>query len=986
MKTDFIDNKLFLFRTTILSIIITILIIPFIWQSINGYLQTLFLVFKSNKVGEYSILIYVLILLIWRFLIVDRDYKIGTKSLYLLTFTLLIYYFSKRLLNDVEYYAFKEIKLFCFEVDCLKSVDYLDFVFGFTYLFFLGSYFRQRIKDECSSLNEKEMSNLISEDFWNYYPMNDKFSQIKESLNKRKLLASNLCKELLNIKTDTSYAIAILGEWGTGKTQFLEKIENILEDKYNKKYVLIRHHPWKVSGETAIINDFFNLLREELQEYHGELNLTVNAYLEALFQKYKTWGAKTIQLLFSNRAHNKSVEEGYNALSKVIEEIPRKIIVMIDDLDRLDGDEIMGIMKLIRNVANFKNLIFIVAYDKSYVSRSIAEKLENVNGENYLEKIFQLEVTLPVFNPLTLQKLLLGLLSERLTDSWHKEKIGELVRMDSFTWEYLQTIRDIIRFVNLLTINYELLKQEVSFTDFYNVTLLKLKYTDCYEAIYIERKRWFLSGNTTSNKMVLKPLFEEEIKELSSIENNTKAQKLVIRTVKVLFDGFNLENDDFSAFVGTSNSDVKEIISINKKSSFYKYFSGHLRDNVLPRNQLIGIFAGAKEEIEMISKLNEWTVDGKGEFIRSYIEDFLSFPAIKEKENYEKGIRVLFKAKFLELDLKTLEGLLLHEHNINSIYEKEIEYKAFIVKCLKEELTIKDSLIMNLVQYATRPKRILSVEDAQSIYLFHLENYVKGITNEEVANEDFIANLLDLYRKAQSPNAREDDYQFEIYKNINEHLKNLIKQEPIKFIRRVIKRDEGKPNMLRLGLKNKEICFFFNNHMGFKTFCDKIINDNQDDEFYIGLKLFLDKWFESYNGDSNYAALFISNGRFFYSLKHPPVFINFLLPAETYNQDVFISKLSKKQDNIVWLEEEVEPFIIPIIELEKDLYIVVPESDAWKSIHVRSSYDGDIAKEEIDNVQLDLGTILENEMPIINYKVYLIKAKEKGMFGIYPQA
>ncbi|MBK9318882.1 MAG: hypothetical protein IPM91_08740 [Bacteroidetes bacterium] len=41
-------------------------------------------------------------------------------------------------------------------------------------------------------------------------------------------------------------------------------------------------------------------------------------------------------------------------------EFRRKIIVFIDDLDRLTGDELVDVLKLIRNTANFRTLFLLL--------------------------------------------------------------------------------------------------------------------------------------------------------------------------------------------------------------------------------------------------------------------------------------------------------------------------------------------------------------------------------------------------------------------------------------------------------------------------------------------------------------------------------------------------------------------------------------------------------------------------------------------------
>lgn len=51
----------------------------------------------------------------------------------------------------------------------------------------------------------------------------------------------------------------------------------------------------------------------------------------------------------------------------------------IDDTDRLRANEIMNVLRLVRNTANFKNTIFIVPYDEKYIFKTISEFSINKN-------------------------------------------------------------------------------------------------------------------------------------------------------------------------------------------------------------------------------------------------------------------------------------------------------------------------------------------------------------------------------------------------------------------------------------------------------------------------------------------------------------------------------------------------------------------------------------------------------------------------------
>lgn len=72
----------------------------------------------------------------------------------------------------------------------------------------------------------------------------------------------------------------------------------------------------------------------------------------------------------------------------------KKVFVVIDDVDRLDKDEVFEVLRLVRNTAKFCNIIFVVSMDEKYVIEQLGKK-GILDGKLYLEKIFPLVVKLP---------------------------------------------------------------------------------------------------------------------------------------------------------------------------------------------------------------------------------------------------------------------------------------------------------------------------------------------------------------------------------------------------------------------------------------------------------------------------------------------------------------------------------------------------------------------------------------------------------------
>lgn len=64
-------------------------------------------------------------------------------------------------------------------------------------------------------------------------------------------------------------------------------------------------------------------------------------------------------------------------------------------MDRLYSNEVIEVLRLVRNTANFTNTIYLLAYEKSYIQKAIKEELHVDNRIPFMDKIVQMEVPLP---------------------------------------------------------------------------------------------------------------------------------------------------------------------------------------------------------------------------------------------------------------------------------------------------------------------------------------------------------------------------------------------------------------------------------------------------------------------------------------------------------------------------------------------------------------------------------------------------------------
>ena len=194
----------------------------------------------------------------------------------------------------------------------------------------------------------------------------------------------------------SSFTIGLNGSWGDGKTSVFNLVRNEFQ---SEEYIVVDFNPWIGFDKKVLIKDFFNSLSEEIGT---NLSQNISDYVEEILNNGDDLTFPRV--MKSIIAKNKSLYTFFEEINEKIGFLNKKVIVFIDDVDRLDKGEVFEILKLIRKTANFQNFFFIVAYDRNYVNNSIEEQI----GEStikYLDKIINVEINLPYFEKYILKNL-----------------------------------------------------------------------------------------------------------------------------------------------------------------------------------------------------------------------------------------------------------------------------------------------------------------------------------------------------------------------------------------------------------------------------------------------------------------------------------------------------------------------------------------------------------------------------------------------------
>jgi DNA-binding Lrp family transcriptional regulator len=312
--------------------------------------------------------------------------------------------------------------------------------------------------------------------------------------------ARRIADTISNLEDPSSIVIGIYGAWGEGKTSLLNLMGKALRD--NPRVVLLRFDPWLFESNETLLGGFFKTLAEGL----GKSLPTFKEKVGGILRKYGGLfsgvsvpipdGAGTaIDPGSSARALGDAIssaepQEMRQRIEDFLRAAQRRIVVLIDDIDRMDRTEIQTLFKIIKLSADFPFTAYVLAFDDNMVSAVLGERYGAANadaGRNFLEKIVQVPLHLPPADQLSLRQITfegvdaaVRMAGIELTEE-HVQAFGRHF-VDGLEVR-LKTPRQARRYANALTFALPILKGDVHPVDQMLVEGLRVFYPALYVVV-----------------------------------------------------------------------------------------------------------------------------------------------------------------------------------------------------------------------------------------------------------------------------------------------------------------------------------------------------------------------------------------------------------------------------------------------------------------------------------------------------------------------
>ena len=302
--------------------------------------------------------------------------------------------------------------------------------------------------------------------------------------------AERIAQVLANRSDSSSIVIGIYGPWGDGKTSVLNMMAEVLKSKDG--VIWIPFNPWQFEDERHLILAFFNTLAAAI----GKRLATRKEDLGKFLQQYgrilslARVGLGTVATDLGEKMSSVQLDDLKRRVNELLVESGKRVIVSVDDIDRLDRVEIQAILKLLKLSASFANTAYVVAFDDEIVAASLGERYGAGGlqaGHQFLEKVIQVPLHLPDAEDMDLQALSFEGVESVLRDNsieLSEDDVAAFVR--HFThgvMPAIRTPRQVKRYVNGIRFAVPLLKGEVHIVDQLLIEALRNGYPQLYLSI-----------------------------------------------------------------------------------------------------------------------------------------------------------------------------------------------------------------------------------------------------------------------------------------------------------------------------------------------------------------------------------------------------------------------------------------------------------------------------------------------------------------------
>ncbi len=341
-----------------------------------------------------------------------------------------------------------------------------------------------------------------------------------------------------NHSAESSVVYGLEGPWGSGKSSVISLLTSYLKEAEVSRWMVVTFTPWATTGTEGLLSEFFAALATVAPKNKGRkvrgLMATYADIARPIASLIPVAGAAVVE---ASRTLEHRLAKPWNVafdeIASALRELDTPVLVVVDDIDRLQHSELLDLLKVVRLLGRFPGVDFLLAYDE----QTLVETLQNpaqgtaskARARAFMEKIVQYPLTIPPLLTSQIVRMLdTGLTDiltlERIETSFDKHRFGDVIL--TTMPRQLTTPRAVERFLAQVREQFRAHDlDEMNDVDLILATFLRVQFPDVFARLQARKADLtkVTSSNFGSNREAREPDWDALVSVLDQAEDRHDA-------------------------------------------------------------------------------------------------------------------------------------------------------------------------------------------------------------------------------------------------------------------------------------------------------------------------------------------------------------------------------------------------------------------------------------------------------------------------------
>ncbi len=425
---------------------------------------------------------------------------------------------------------FTELRLNILSAYKLNWLYLFFLVFGLLIAFRWDRYINVPKLDNEAKRGIVDLRDFLSEDFEpDEKPILFSEEAAEYDLLNREGIVTLVANYIVRCNSKHVFTIGLCGPWGCGKTTVLNLVKERLITNGKNVVVVDDFDPWMYGTKGAMLGALYETILKNtgIQFSFIKGKRLANSLLNTVADSFKVPSLSKYSKEWVDEDY--SVKSLKQQIGIYLRRRKRKIVILIDNLDRAESFNILFLFKIIGSVLDLPNIVYVLAYDKDRVN-GVFKRTEEANV-NYLEKIVQQEINVSNISDLPLRQIARRSVLKAIREYSVQEDAGEYEAVIGAISENIKNLRQLKRLLNSVFVSTFCHENSLYKPHLLAIETIRFLEKDLYDSIrmnpqfFVSRdvdydfEERFKGKNAASFKDTAKLFFDELLGKYSGYKN-----------------------------------------------------------------------------------------------------------------------------------------------------------------------------------------------------------------------------------------------------------------------------------------------------------------------------------------------------------------------------------------------------------------------------------------------------------------------------------